>query len=162
MTINNIYRTIPAKFSIFAEDNNGGPGMFHLQSVCSRRQKEFDKLKNNIEFLVAEERCLTFYELDENEKNQLVGLLLGALDDQTEWLVECKDADMIMSSLGRFMTCLSNSDRDYFVSLMQANAIKYWGEHLNSLIVATRAEYERDLAMNHVDGLISERLGMGF
>jgi hypothetical protein len=162
MTIYRSSRTMSTKFSIFAENRLGGPSMFHLQSLCENHAREFDKLKNNIDWLVTEEGAESFYELDEDEKDKLVGLLLKALDDQSEWFMECNDADMIMSSLARFMTEPGNDEKEYFVSVTKANAIKYWGHHLDDLIRATHAEYKRDLAMNHVDGQIDERLGMGF
>lgn len=119
--------------------------MSMILELCTKERKAIDKLINNIDELVVEDKKTSFHGLDEDGQNNVMALLLLALDDPMEWLTECGDADMIMRSFAKYSLTQKPDDKAYFLSLLRINAIKHFAEHLDGFIQQRAAEHEQDL-----------------
>lgn len=141
---------------------SGGPNMLSILDLCTRDNRSTQNLLSNIDWLVEEEKVTSFYSLPDDEKEILVGQLISALDYPEEWMANCKDSDMIARSFAKYMSTQKECDRDYYLSLYKANAVKYWAEHLDDFIKTKKYTYQRSSLDNYVDSQIEHKLVIGF
>jgi len=162
MTINKQSFTIYGNNVGDHRNYDGGPSMLSILDLCTKDQRSLQKFQSNVDWLVTENKVTSFYDLHDDEKETLVGHLISALDNPQEWVAECKDADMITRSLAKYMQTQKEVDRDYFLTLFKANAVKYWADRLDSFIKSSSRAYERSKRDNHIDSQIQHKLAIGF
>lgn len=121
-----------------------GHQLFSILELCTKDERAINRFKNDVEWLVCEENYSSFYDLCETEKYNIVGLLLAALDDPTEWFVNTKNADSIMRYFGKYLCSFKVNDKEHYLNLLKAEAIKHFSEYLDQYIQEQHHQIHQD------------------
>jgi hypothetical protein len=111
-------------------------------------KKDKDARKNLIQCIknLVHNGEKSFTDLCEGEQREVVGHLISALDDKSEWLVESNDVDITLSKLIKVMACSTCEDiknsREEFIEAVQNQAVSYFSQSLDEIMhILTEKNY---------------------
>jgi|SRR5271154_1922787 len=113
---------------------------YQILEWLSQDKSSVDSFMDNIED-VAIIKNHDYRGLSQTEKEETASLLIAALDDPTEWLININDLDSFIRSLAKYKLTHKKEYLDKALEIFDKNLVEHFSEHLDNFISAKWHEH---------------------